>query len=282
MSIMTSYNQINGVPAADSYDMNTNIARGEWGFEGLIMTDWNGGVSHPSTSMHAGNDLIMPGGASKANEIIIGAEDVKPTFEANGQIGLKDELMYMFSYKSAAWGDFEVSADGTQTAEAKLGDDYTASVGEDGKILVNGQEIYREYQANFWAGTGNYKTPVTTDVASVSEDGKTIVYKGTYKENNNICLGDVQKSAINNLNIIMNSNMMQRRYGVEVKDYSTALGNLKAYQSVTKDSVQKASANVESLNKVIAMVEELNASDYTKASWAAVEEALNAAKAVAA
>ena len=282
MSIMTSYNQINGVPAADSYDMNTNIARGEWGFEGLIMTDWNGGVSHPSTSMHAGNDLIMPGGASKANEIIIGAEDVKPTFEANGQIGLKDELMYMFSYKSAAWGDFEVSADGTQTAEAKLGDDYTASVGEDGKILVNGQEIYREYQANVWAGTGNYKTPVTTDVASVSEDGKTIVYKGTYKENNNICLGDVQKSAINNLNIIMNSNMMQRRYGVEVKDYSTALGNLKAYQSVTKDSVQKASANVESLNKVIAMVEELNASDYTKASWAAVEEALNAAKAVAA
>lgn len=76
--------------------------------------------------------------------------------------------------------------------------------------------------------------------------------------------------------------MMQRRYGVEVKDYSTALGNLKAYQSVTKDSVQKASANVESLNKVIAMVEDLNASDYTKASWAAVEEALNAAKAVAA
>ena len=43
---------------------------------------------------------------------------------------MKDELMYMFSYKSAAWGDFEVSADGTQTAEAKLGDDYTASVGE--------------------------------------------------------------------------------------------------------------------------------------------------------
>ena len=50
--------------------------------------------------------------------------------------------MYMFGYKSAAWGDFEVLADGTQTAEAKLGDGYTASVGEDGKILVNGQEIY--------------------------------------------------------------------------------------------------------------------------------------------
>ena len=256
MSIMTSYNQINGVPAADSYDMNTNIARGEWGFEGLIMTDWNGGVSHPSTSMHAGNDLIMPGGASKANEIIIGAEDVKPTFEANGQIGLKDELMYMFSYKSAAWGDFEVSADGTQTAEAKLGDDYTASVGEDGKILVNGQEIYREYQANFWAGTGNYKTPVTTDVASVSEDGKTIVYKGTYKENNNICLGDVQKSAINNLKVIMQSRDMARIYGTTTRSYTALCGDLTNYQTVNKSEITTERTLKENLDQAKKDLEE--------------------------
>ena len=256
MSIMTSYNQINGVPAADSYDMNTNIARGEWGFEGLIMTDWNGGVSHPSTSMHAGNDLIMPGGASKANEIITGAEDVKPTFEANGQIGLKDELMYMFSYKSAAWGDFEVSADGTQTAEAKLGDDYTASVGEDGKILVNGQEIYREYQANVWAGTGNYKTPVTTDVASVSEDGKTIVYKGTYKENNNICLGDVQKSAINNLKVIMQSRDMARIYGTTTRSYTALCGDLTNYQTVNKSEITTERTLKENLDQAKKDLEE--------------------------
>ena len=256
MSIMTSYNQINGVPAADSYDMNTNIARGEWGFEGLIMTDWNGGVSHPSTSMHAGNDLIMPGGASKANEIIIGAEDVKPTFEANGQIGLKDELMYMFSYKSAAWGDFEVSADGTQTAEAKLGDDYTASVGEDGKILVNGQEIYREYQANVWAGTGNYKTPVTTDVASVSEDGKTIVYKGTYKENNNICRGDVQKSAINNLKVIMQSRDMARIYGTTTRSYTALCGDLTNYQTVNKSEITTERTLKENLDQAKKDLEE--------------------------
>ena len=61
MSIMTSYNLINGVPTADSYDLCTNIARGEWGFDGLIMTDWNGGSSTPMKSMHAGNDLVMPG-----------------------------------------------------------------------------------------------------------------------------------------------------------------------------------------------------------------------------
>ena len=46
------------------YDLCTDLARGEWGFNGLIMTDWGGGQSTPVNSMHAGNDLIMPGGSS--------------------------------------------------------------------------------------------------------------------------------------------------------------------------------------------------------------------------
>ncbi|SFE88826.1 beta-glucosidase [Paenibacillus catalpae] len=39
-SIMTSYNPINGHWAASSYDLNTTILRGEWGFKGIVMTDW--------------------------------------------------------------------------------------------------------------------------------------------------------------------------------------------------------------------------------------------------
>ena len=257
MAIMSSYNKVNGTYACENFDLLTSVPRGEWGFDGMVMTDWGAGNrAGVDTMMHAGNDLIMPGGASKANEIIIGAEDVKPTFEANGQIGLKDELMYMFSYKSAAWGDFEVSADGTQTAEAKLGDDYTASVGEDGKILVNGQEIYREYQANVWAGTGNYKTPVTTDVASVSEDGKTIVYKGTYKENNNICLGDVQKSAINNLKVIMQSRDMARIYGTTTRSYTALCGDLTNYQTVNKSEITTERTLKENLDQAKKDLEE--------------------------
>ena len=248
---------LNGTYACENFDLLTSVPRGEWGFDGMVMTDWGAGNrAGVDTMMHAGNDLIMPGGASKANEIIIGAEDVKPTFEANGQIGLKDELMYMFGYKSAAWGDFEVSADGTQTAEAKLGDDYTASVGEDGKILVNGQEIYREYQANVWAGTGNYKTPVTTDVASVSEDGKTIVYKGTYKENNNICLGDVQKSAINNLKVIMQSRDMARIYGTTTRSYTALCGDLTNYQTVNKSEITTERTLKENLDQAKKDLEE--------------------------
>ena len=39
-SLMTSYNPINGIWAANNYDLNTTILRGEWGYEGFVMTDW--------------------------------------------------------------------------------------------------------------------------------------------------------------------------------------------------------------------------------------------------
>lgn len=62
-AIMTSYNKINGVHAANSEKLCTKIAREEWGYHGLIMTDWattlNGAES--AGCIRAGNDLIMPG-----------------------------------------------------------------------------------------------------------------------------------------------------------------------------------------------------------------------------
>ena len=64
-AIMTSYNCINGVHAANSKDLCTTAARGEWGFEGVFISDWNTTVpedgSVPWKCIAAGNDIIMPG-----------------------------------------------------------------------------------------------------------------------------------------------------------------------------------------------------------------------------
>ena len=66
MSIMTSYNTVNGVHSANCYDLCTRFARCEHGFDGVIMTDWtttnNGdpGCTAPGC-IRAGNDLVMPG-----------------------------------------------------------------------------------------------------------------------------------------------------------------------------------------------------------------------------
>ena len=68
-SVMTSYNDINGMPSANNYDLTTAILRDEWGFKGFAMTDWGGGISQPALSICAGNDMIQPGGPDVVEEI---------------------------------------------------------------------------------------------------------------------------------------------------------------------------------------------------------------------
>ncbi len=68
-AVMTSYNDINGMPSANNYDLCTAILRDEWGFKGLVMTDWGGGISRPALSIAAGNDMIQPGGPSVVAEL---------------------------------------------------------------------------------------------------------------------------------------------------------------------------------------------------------------------
>ena len=73
MSIMTSYNLINGVHAVNCNDTCSKAARCEWGFKGMIMTDWTTTEYGPdctaSGCMRAGNDLVMPGAASDRENI---------------------------------------------------------------------------------------------------------------------------------------------------------------------------------------------------------------------
>lgn len=59
-TIMTSYNKLNGIHTSEHFPLLTNVLRGEWGFEGLVMTDW-GTKSDKAADLHAGNDLIMGG-----------------------------------------------------------------------------------------------------------------------------------------------------------------------------------------------------------------------------
>ena len=76
-SVMTSYNKVNGVYAPNSHDLCTKVLRNEWGFQGVVMTDWfstNRGLASNALAMAAGNDLIMPGGGSFKKEILDGVK----------------------------------------------------------------------------------------------------------------------------------------------------------------------------------------------------------------
>ncbi len=61
-TVMCSYNKINGVHASDSKWLLTEVLRREWGFDGMVVTDW-GALNDRIAAFKAGCDLNMPGGA---------------------------------------------------------------------------------------------------------------------------------------------------------------------------------------------------------------------------
>jgi len=61
-TVMCSYNKINGTHASDSKELLTDILREQWGFDGMVVTDW-GAMHDRIAGMEAGCDLNMPGGS---------------------------------------------------------------------------------------------------------------------------------------------------------------------------------------------------------------------------
>lgn len=71
-TLMSSYNIINGVYAQGNKDLLTTILRDEWGYQGIVMTDWIGKREKLPTEQEvtAGNDLMMPGYPAQAEDIV--------------------------------------------------------------------------------------------------------------------------------------------------------------------------------------------------------------------
>lgn len=71
-TVMCSYNKINGTHASDNKLLLTDILRDEWGFDGLVMTDW-GALNDRIEAFKAGCELNMPGGSNYMNQAAIDA-----------------------------------------------------------------------------------------------------------------------------------------------------------------------------------------------------------------
>lgn len=76
-TLMSAYNKVNGEFAQGNKDLLTDILRKDWGFKGIVMTDWIGKRNGllTTTEVTAGNDLMMPGYAEQAEDIVKGVKD---------------------------------------------------------------------------------------------------------------------------------------------------------------------------------------------------------------
>lgn len=73
-TVMSSYNKINGVYTSEDPQLQTVILRDEWGYPGMVMTDWFGGKSSPA-QIHAGNDMLQPGYQKQYDDLILALND---------------------------------------------------------------------------------------------------------------------------------------------------------------------------------------------------------------
>lgn len=71
-TLMSSYNPVNGVYANENAHLLRDVLRGEWGYDGVVVTDW-GGNNDPAAAIAAGSDLEMPGTAGESSAAIVKA-----------------------------------------------------------------------------------------------------------------------------------------------------------------------------------------------------------------
>lgn len=268
MAIMTSYNRVNGTYSSANYDMNTDLLRGEWGFKGLVMTDWGGSHGAVAT-MYSGNDLIMPG--NNPSEVINATTKVEPTIDVAGlPVYTKQTFTFgsfSFTQYTLQLGAFTLAANGGETISTTVDSSTDLSQPQSGEItdqgfvpldpygsvddayaattaLVeqtgNGAPFNNQQRAAIsitdveHATPGDESTPVTA---------YTVVMKGSYPTSYDMRLGDLQRSAMRILNIAMQSAPfeelagIQDVHGIHARPYTAQFRHLEPVVSVSSGKV---------------------------------------------
>ena len=118
-TVMTSYNKLNGVHTSSNYELLTEVLRGEWGFRGLVMTDWGTESSKPD-DYHAGNDLVM--GGYDTDILMAALRGTAPEFGEDGYVRVVEKKVFggFIKQKMEHWNRFLPDADGKDTVAAEV------------------------------------------------------------------------------------------------------------------------------------------------------------------
>lgn len=182
---LCSGNRINGMYTSSQKGLNIDIVRGDWNFDGFLMSDW-GSVSDKGEDIHAGCDLIMPG--YDPDKILESMMNVAPQFEADGYVSVVERAfvykMPMIRYEN--WGSF---------LPDKHGDAVISTVVAPG-VDINERAFMLQEDG-------------VCDIRVESDGSRTLYYKG-YNRGPYLALGDLQRAVIALLSEIKDSAAMKK------------------------------------------------------------------------
>ena len=155
-TVMSSYNQINGEYTQQKKDLLTTVLRDEWGYKGIVMTDW-GNKAGTVKSAWSGNDLMEPGNQNEIDRIIAGVKD--------GSLDIKDvdrnvRRMLEYIVRTPAFAKYKYSNKPDLTAHAAVarraaGEAMVLLRNEDATLPLKGTEkvaLYGISAIDFVAG----------------------------------------------------------------------------------------------------------------------------------
>ncbi|MCR5077331.1 MAG: beta-glucosidase [Prevotella sp.] len=131
-TIMTAYNNVNGQATCESEDLTETLLRKEWGFKGLVVSDWNAGKT-PVKSMMAGNDMLQPGQERQYKAILEAVKNgTLPEATLNRSVSRVLELVV----KSHDFAGYQYSNEPDLKAHAAL----DREIGAEGMVLLKNED----------------------------------------------------------------------------------------------------------------------------------------------
>lgn len=131
-TVMSSYNRLNGPFTQENRELLTTILRDEWGFDGIVMTDWTG-LRNTAAQIQAGNDLMEPGADSQIKDII---EKVKSGVLAEADLDICVKRILQYLVKTPAFRAYKY----TNKPDLKAHADVTRRCATEGMVLLKNEK----------------------------------------------------------------------------------------------------------------------------------------------
>lgn len=131
-TVMSSYNRLNGPFTQENRELLTTILRDEWGFDGIVMTDWTG-LRNTAAQIQAGNDLMEPGADSQIKDII---EKVKNGTLAETDLDICVKRILQYLVKTPAFRAYKYS----NKPDLKAHADVTRRCATEGMVLLKNEK----------------------------------------------------------------------------------------------------------------------------------------------